>query len=355
MSEIELDFEDDSLGETLDVGSEIVDPIVEPVEPEVVKPKPGRPKKNEPKSDVIKEEEIVEVVDDEPEAEPETDSDVEEGFIKSIASKWGIDLPEGVEFEDTEDGLAEFNEYVADLKADTKLNGWLEDLGPEAGNYFDYLQMIKDDPDRGEKIRKYFSTVNPEIDYKSVDLTNEDTQKAVMKTFYKKMDYTDEEIKDAIDDLEIANTLEKQAKVASVKLAAIQEKENEKLIAQEREEAAIKKQNIQKFFGNVKNVIENGKVNNFTIPATEKRSQFEYDSSGQFMKDLNEILQDPTKRTELGIAIKNKFNLNKYITTAAATQKAASLKDKLKGGTSKLKGGASGSSVVNSGIDWDNA
>jgi len=44
MSEIELDFEDDSLGETLDVDSEIVDPIIEPiVEPEVVKPKPGRP------------------------------------------------------------------------------------------------------------------------------------------------------------------------------------------------------------------------------------------------------------------------------------------------------------------------
>ena len=51
MSEIDLDFEDDSLGETLDVGSEIVDPIVEPVEPEVVKPKPGRPKKNEEKKE----------------------------------------------------------------------------------------------------------------------------------------------------------------------------------------------------------------------------------------------------------------------------------------------------------------
>lgn len=72
------------------------------------------------------------------------------------------------------------------------------------------------------------------------------------------------------------------------------------------------------------------------------------------MKDLNEILKDPSKRVELAIAVKNKFNLNKYIATAAQTQKANGLRDKLKSGTSKLKGGNSTAGVANDSIDWDN-
>jgi hypothetical protein len=71
------------------------------------------------------------------------------------------------------------------------------------------------------------------------------------------------------------------------------------------------------------------------------------------MKDLNSILKDPTKRVELAIAVKNKFNLSKYIATAAATSKAASLKDKLKSSNGKLKGGNQVGSVVNSDIDWE--
>lgn len=363
----ELEFNDITLDEPISVDSVIDDPkdpqepAQEPVEPEPKKQR-GRPKKDaEPKGtsvDPKPENKVEPVSEEEPNDEPagdenNDDGEVEEGFIKSIAAKLGIELQEGEDFEDSEDGLIEFTQRAADHMADAKLNGWLEALPPVATDFFDYLQMLGEEATE-ENIKSFFTAVNPEIDYKSVDLTNEDVQKSVMRTFYKKMDYTDEEIKEAIDDLEIAGTIGKQAKIAAGKLSAMQEKQREALLAQQREQDRIKKENTQKFFGNVKQIIESGKVNNFTIPVTEKKAIFEYDTQGTFMKDLNEILKDPAKRVELAIAVKNKFNLSKYVAKAAETQKVNSLREKLKGSNGKLKNGTAYNSVVNSEIDWEN-
>lgn len=371
MSELDdLDFDDVTLGATSEVGGGIADPInpepttpQEPAEPEVKKQR-GRPKKdatptgteddNTSKEEPTGGKKVNDVETDETDAEEDNENtSTEEGFIKSIADKLGIELGEDEEYEDSEEGLIEFTQRAAEEFADAKLNGWLEALPPIASNFFDYLQMLGEDATE-DRVKSFFTTVNPEIDYKSVDLTNEDIQKSVMRTFYRKMDYSDEEIKEAIDDLEIAGTLSKQAKTASTKLAAMQEKEMAVLLEEERQANAVKKQNTQRFFSNVKQVIENGKVNNFTIPVAEKKAIFDYDTNGQFMQDINDILKDPAKRVELAIAVKNKFNLNKYISAAAQTQKVNGLRDKLKNGTSKLKGGNSTNGVANDSIDWDN-
>ena len=376
MSDLDdLDFDDVTLGDTSEVGTGIADPInpepttpQETAEPENKKQR-GRPKKDatttgteddntskkEPTGSA-KNDFVEEITTDDEEEEDDTDEGKDSGesnFIKSIADKLGIELGEDEEFEDSEDGLIQFTQRAAEEFADAKLNGWLEALPPVASNFFDYLQMLGEDATE-DKVKSFFTTVNPEIDYKSVDLTNEDIQKSVMRTFYRKMDYSDDEIKEAIDDLEIAGTLSKQAKTASTKLAAIQEKEMAGLLEEERQANIVKKQNTQRFFGNVKQVIDNGKVNNFSIPVSEKKAIFDYDVQGAFMKDLNEILKDPSKRVELAIAVKNKFNLNKYISAAAQTQKANGLRDKLKSGTSKLKGGNATNGVANDSIDWDN-
>ena len=71
------------------------------------------------------------------------------------------------------------------------------------------------------------------------------------------------------------------------------------------------------------------------------------------MKDLNSILKDPSKRVELAIAVKNKFNLGKYVQAAAATQKANTLSAKLRNSVGTGKNGASGQNVSNNSIDWD--
>jgi hypothetical protein len=367
----ELDFDITNIEDPIEVGNDLESQPTNEKETQEEEPKP-EPKKRGPKpkngeskgtetesksketpgrssKDEISDEE-------EPESEPEEETKEEEeseennNFILELANKMGVELPEGIDFEDSEDGLMQFSDYVADVKADEKLNGWLSALPPVATDFFDYLQMLGDSADE-DKIKEFFTTVKPEIDYKSVDLTDVNAQKAVMRTLYKSLDYSDDEIKDAIEDLEIANTLEKQAKLAAGKLAVRQEKERENMLHKERAEAQMRKEAVQQFFGNVKGVIESGKVNNFTIPVQERRAIFEYDAKGQFMEDLNAVLKDPAKRVELAIALKNKFNLDKYVKTAAATQRATSLKDKVK--SSKMKSGNTYDRVVNDDIDWD--
>jgi hypothetical protein len=274
----------------------------------------------------------------------------EESIIKSMAQKLGIELED--EIEDSEEGLEQFVQLAADNIADAKLNEWLQSLPPVASDFFDYLQLLGEDANE-DNIKQFFSTVKPEIDYKSIDINNEDVQKSVMRSFFKKMDYTDEEIKEAIEDMEISNTLRKQAEIASKKLAAMQEKERAKLIEQEKEQENLRRQNTQRFFSNVKQILDQGKVNNFTIPVTERKAIFDYDTKGQFMEDLNAALKDPAKRVELAIALKNKFNLSKYVAVAATTAKANTLKEKLLASQGKTKNGANTSQSINSDIDWD--
>lgn len=362
MEDQELDFEDISLGETSAVDTGIEEPekkeTQEPIEPE--KKQRGRPKKDA-KSEGTEVDDKAKGTDkpivEEP-TEPEEGTEdtplekTEESFIKSIASKLGIELKEGEEYEETEEGLIELTQRAAEEFADTKLNGWLESLPPVASDFFDYLQMLGEEANE-DNIKSFFTAVNPEIDYKSVDMENVDAQKAVMRTFFKKNGFSDDEIKESIDDMEVAGTLIKQAKMAASKLATMQEKQRQELLTEQKEKDRVKKENNQKFFNNVKQVIETGKVNNFTIPVTEKKAIFDYDTQGDFMKDLNEILKDPSKRVELAIAVKNKFNLNKYISNAAQTQKANTLRDKLKAGTNKMKNGATNGAVANDSIDWD--
>lgn len=334
-----------------------VAPVIKEVktdEPVPEKRKPGRPSKEvkpEDKSEPTPPVAPVEpVVTDDPEPEPE----IEEGYIKGLAVRQGIEIPDGMEFEDSEDGLLQYTEYVTDVKADTKLNNWLDDLGPEAADYFDYLQMIKDDPERNEKIKKYFNTVNPEINYSEINLDDEMTQKAVLKSFYKKNDYSDEQIAKKLDKFEVAGILKEEAEEAANLLSKLQAKERSALLEKEKQNERIKKENTQKFFGNIKQIIESGKVNNFTIPVTERKAQFDYDVQGGFMNDLNEILKDPTRRLELAIAVKNKFNLGKFVVQAANTLKANTLSAKLKSTASTGKNATSAPGVTNNQIDWDN-
>lgn len=371
MTENEINFDDDALeapllvDDVLDPIKTTPDPVVVPdpktdptpdpkpvKEPKKTKSEPAKgPSTNTPTTDPVENPDGT--------TDPKTDPDQpanpgadEETFIQTMAKKIGIEIPEDMEFSDDEDGLIEFNEFVADKRADDKLNSYFAALPPIAGDFYDYLQMLGEDATE-DKIKEFFSSVNPEIDYKSIDLENVDTQKAIMKTMMKKQGYTDADIKEELDDMEIANTLKRQAEKASKVLAASQEKERGEILLREKEENAKRVANTQKFFNSIKQVIDGGKVNNFNIPTTEKKALYDYDASGQFMKDINEMLKDPTLRVQLALTAKNKWNLGKYIETAAATKQAQSLRDKVKSSNGKPRSGTSFDGQVSNNINWD--
>ena len=320
--------------------------------------RPGRPKKAE----LVDDTPITPIPAKTPETEepveaPEETSieETETGLIQTLSEKLGIALDEDEMYEETEDGLVNYVQSVSDKLADARLNEWLDKLPPIASEFFDYLQMQGEEATE-DNIKKFFTAVNPEIDYKSIDLNNEDVQKAVVKTMYKKMGYDDNEIKEAIEDQEIAGTLAKTAKIASNKLAATQETERAALMEEQRIKDAAKRESIQKYWNNIDNTIKGGKVHNFNIPVTEQKALLDYmakpGKSGvpQLQEDLNNMSQED--RIALAIAVKNKFNLSKYITTAAKTVQANTLRDKLKGVTPKLKGGMGNNADISNEIEF---
>jgi hypothetical protein len=333
LDELDFDISKVDVNPTGVVPKTELDPEPEEAPEAQPEPKRGRPKK------------VEKPVEPEPEPEPETELDEEEpkatsNLFSTLAETLELDLEE--EFEETEEGLSAFVQSAADKLADKKLNGWLESLPEVGSNFFDYLQMLGPDA-KEEDIQKFFSSVKPEVDFKSIDLTNEDAQKAVMRTFYKKMDYDDNEIKDAIEDLEIAGTLEKSSKIASTKLAASQEKERAALIEKTKAEETAKRQKIQEYWNTIDSTIKTGRVHNFNIPVAEQKAMLEYMSKPtkagvpQLQEDLNNMSVED--RIALAIAVKNKFNLSKYITAAAKTQSAQTLKERLASGQTKLKNG----------------
>jgi hypothetical protein len=323
---------------------------LEPEEPTVVEPVVEK----KPRKKVEKVEPVVEPV--EPEVTETPEEPVESTLIASLAEKMGFELGEDDVYEETEDGLVSFMQTTADKLADSKLNGWLEALPPVASEFFDYIQMLGDDASE-EQIKNFFSSVKPEIDYKSVDLNNEDAQKAIMRTFYKKMEYDDNEISEAIEDLEIAGTLAKSAKVASTKLAAKQDSERAALLEQTRAADLAKKEKINQYWNTVDSTIKGGKVHNFNIPVTEQKATLEYMSkptkSGvpQLQEDLNNMTVED--RIALAIAVRNKFDLNKYISTAVKTAQASTLRARLSGNNVKLKSGVGSGGSASEEIIFD--
>lgn len=319
------------------------DPVPAP-EPELKK-KPGRKKA-----------EVV-IVDDEPEPPapkpvdppaPDDNDEPEESLFETIAQRLGYEFQEDETYEEDEDGVAKFVESVSDKLADQKLNSFLDSLPPVASEFFDYLNMLGENATE-DKVKEFFTSVNRELDYKSIDLNNEDVQKSVLKTFFREAGMEDDEIKETLEDFEVGGLLKKQATIAAAKLDKRQEAKRQELLESERQADLKRKADIQEFWGNVDKTIKTGKVQNLSIPVSEQKVLLEYMSkptkSGKsaMSEDLAKLTVED--RVALAVWLKNKGNLGKYVQAAASTQRVASLRDKLKGGAPKFKGAGSNNSI----------
>lgn len=292
------------------------EPVVEPIVPPTPPETPPAPAENEP--------------------------DDEDSMIASIADRVGYALEENEEYPETEEGLASFVQAAIKKQSDANLNAFLDSLPPVGAEFFDYLAL-------GGDPEAFFKVNNPEIDYAKVDLTNADTQKSILRTFYRRMDYTDAEINDTLDELELNRGLEKQAKLASGKLKVIQDKEKTDLITNQKAEAAATEKRITEYWESVDQTIAKGEAKGFKIPVSEQKSVLEYMSKpvekglSQFTIDNQQM--DTETRILYAMLLKNKFDLSKFVASAAKTQNAQNLRDRIAGEGRKLKSGDNRSSV----------
>lgn len=358
------------LGDDFLEGSPIVDNLDPKPEP---KPEPGdegkkrgRPAKaalveDEPKPDPIEDDEPEPQPDPkgkgkpdpEPEDEDEDEPADDDGLINALASKLGYEFGEDEQYEDSEEGLIQFIQKQQEIGAQEIVNQYFSSVHPKAGELFDLVNMVSDLPEDEQEqiIEEFFKGKSPEIDFKSIDLKDENTQKSVLRTFYRQNGLNDDQISKKLDKFEIAGLLEEEAEEAATLLAKYQEQEAAKILQQQKQEAAARRQQSERYYSNLKQTLDSGKVGNFTIPVNERKATFDYIARGEALNKLNELWATPEGRIQLSILLKNDFKLDKYINQAATTKTVSNLRNKLKAGSAKMKSSDPRSTSYDT--DWD--
>lgn len=120
---------------------------------------------------------------------------------------------------------------------------------PEVGKQFlDFLE-------KGGNPEDFLKVVEKPLDFKNLDLENEDTQKRVIKELLKLQDYSDEEIEEHIQDYEDGLILDKRAKTAAKRLEQHYEKQAENLIKSQEEERIKKENEFNDYVNSIKTTI----------------------------------------------------------------------------------------------------
>lgn len=281
--------------------------------------------KNVFEQEVIDEtDEEVEDTTDTTETETTTEDkdDIYQVYFEDLKDKNFLDLPEDFEFKGTEDSLKEALE-VSKTRIAEKTR---EDI---VAGFQDFVYKNL------EQIQNTYNTV----DFEQIDLSDEATQKEVVKYYLKKTTkFKDEQIEKKVNQLEQFAELEDEAKTALDELKVLDREEKAQLARQAAEyEAAQAKarQDADKLFR--KTLKETDEVSGIKINKDRVFSSL-YNTikledgtvTTSFNKNLQEVLSDPTKTIFLAHLLENNFELNKIEDTKVNTKAAKVLKEKLR-------------------------
>lgn len=275
----------------------------------------------------LEEEEVTEVdetkVEKPKKVKEETKVEVEEveydykPLIETMAEFGILDVAEGDEYEGTAEDLVEKFESTVNKRVLKGLEDYKESI-PELGKQFlDYLEQ-------GGDPKKFVEAQSAVLDYDNLDLSDEDNQKAVIKEWLKAQDYSNEEIKETLQDYEDSLLLEKQAKLAVKKLEKLDNQRTQLLVKEQEQQAQVIENQIKEYVTGVQTFIKgSNEIAGLAINTNEKQVFEDYlfkkDKSGltQYQKDINE---DPQKtQIELAFIKFKKYDFSKVAKKAEST------------------------------------
>lgn len=149
-----------------------------------------------------------------------------------------------------------------------------ENSTPQYAN--DQVKELDEFVRNGGDITKYFQTI-ANIDYDNVDLSEESTQKTVLKEFLLEKGYTDKQISKKIEKYEDAGILEDEATDAAEAMKDIKQDKYEKLLENQRKEKAAAEEMNLEFYNSVVHEIKGlNDVRGIKIPEKDKKVLMEY-------------------------------------------------------------------------------
>ena len=204
---------------------------------------------------------------------------------------------------------------------------------PDIQEYLNY-RVSGGDPE------KYFKVAAKEIDFNTLKVDEKDVgmQKKIVETFLSQQGYTPEEIADTVQDYEDAKLLYKNASRAVQKLAVTQEQNKKQLIEQQKKEAQQAAEQTQKTWNEISEIINKGKLRDFTIPESDKKKFYNWmaapvDAQGRSQRLIDREKMDQESILAMEFLIYKGLDISKLVNTKATTRQAVNLKAKLKSNT----------------------
>jgi hypothetical protein len=247
-------------------------------------------------------------------------------LVKELSQKLGFEFDE--DFEDSIDGVAELTRRAAEKLAEQELESIFNEY-PEVKNLLEYVSL-------GGDTSKYMNTVFPEMDYTTVELTDDEKQQeALVRQELNLKGYSQEDIQAEIEDYKAGGILENKAKRALSNLKKHQVAEKQNILENQKKEYEAQQREIENFWGGVNDTISKAsQFKGLSVPEADKKAFFDYLAKpvkdGKSQRDLDVETADMETRLAIDYLLMKKFNLSNLITNKAKTLQAQSLKDRLK-------------------------
>lgn len=239
-----------------------------------------------------------------------------------------------IQFEDSPEGIIELVNKASDFKTVQAQKDFFNAF-PQVKDFAEYI--IRNGSAEGYHERLAQSWRNVKFDD-----TNKELQRAVVITELIEKGVPKDQAEFTAKSYEDTNKLKEFSKASYDRLVQDEiniEKTEKENYAKQQE---LDRQEAQKYWGQVKEVITKGNVHNFIIPEIDRQSFYNY--IGQAVDDngnSQEILDRLTLEQELALKYLKfkKFDLSKLIASGVSNQRATSLRDRVKKGAGGLGDG----------------
>ena len=231
------------------------------------------------------EQQVEDVVE---QTEEPTDADVNEAqqiglLFDAVADSLGWNMAD-IDEKDRPVTVDELTNYLAETVRQNSVPTYADER----------IQALDEYVKNGGKFEDFYNVQKETLSLDSINLEDENNQKAVVKELLKHDGYTDDQINKRLSRYEDADMLYEESEDALERLKNIRKKEAEEAAQQQAEYAAQQAAQQQAFFQDVtKNISELTSIRGIAIPKEDRRALFDYifkvDSNGvsQYQKDFN--------------------------------------------------------------------
>lgn len=340
----DITFDDVISGE----GVETTPIVEEPVPPvkEEEKPEPSEePLKDDPVLDEIEDEDDEEIDEnylkdtstekDEEVDEDEDDDNDDDSIVGSVLDKLGYEVDQ--EYDDTTEGLVQMTKDIASTIAEERIDEVMEKF-PLVKQHLQYVLQ-------GGDSQNFMNAHDPNADYNKLSISETDvrSQKAILGDYLVTKGHDKEFINEMLEDFEDTGKLYSKAEAARKALGKYQQAEREQLLTQQKEEQAAKAEELQDFWDDVADTIEESReFAGLQVTEKDKTKFFNYLSrpvtnDGYTQRDVDHQEADMEKKLAIDYLMFKGFDLNSIINTKARTKSVQSLKERISRGEETVK------------------